>query len=172
MKKKDLKLIEQDESKLYRYLVNLAKSEEGSSNVFLFEKYLNHNSEELRSAAIFSLLFVLKIANEAYRQEALKYVTDKTADFDLRQWSISGLAQTYFGKDDIQLLQLYLKHLNDSTEDEDIKPAFLRGLLNLHGVKSKNIFLKVGAFNKVNNQILTSFSPEISEINNLIRKGP
>ena len=171
MSNDNIKLIEQDESKLYSYLIDLAKSDKGSSNVHLFEKYLCHESEELRSAAIFALLFVLKIDNKVYKEEALKYVADKETDFDLRQWSISGLTQTYFGSKDIYLLKLFLMHLNNSTEDEDIKPALLRGLLGLYGMSSRDVFLKVGTLSKVDESVKKIFAAEIAEIESIVEEA-
>ncbi|MBK8506116.1 MAG: hypothetical protein IPL46_30320 [Saprospiraceae bacterium] len=170
MNTEDLRLIEQDESKLYGYLINLAKSDQGSSHIYLFEKYLNHKSEELRSAAIYALLFVLKVDDEYYRNEAIKYIADKESDFDLRQWSISGLSQTYFGTKEIDLLKLYLAHLNDSEEDEDIKPTFLRGLLGLYGLSSRDVFLKVGTISKVEEKVMEAFASEFNEIRSLVEK--
>ena len=168
MKHQDIKVIEQDESKLYSYLVELAKSELGPSSIDLFEQYLFHESEDIRSASIYALLFVLKIDNRKYRKLALKYVEDKNADFDLRQWSVSGLTQTYFGTDNVQLFQIFMKHLNDPEEDDDIKPVFLRGILGLHGLDSSEIFQKTGVFDKVDDTILKTFSPELNEINSLL----
>ena len=165
---KDLELLEQDETKLYNYLISLSKSEKGISNVSLFEKYLHHESEDIRSAAIFSLLFVLKIDNELYRNEAIKYVKDKFADFDLRQWSISGLAQTYLNKKDLELLRLFFNLLTDDSEDEDLKPTLFRGMLNVYGVNSRDIIIRSGSIIIVSDEVLSKFAKEMNEIKRII----
>lgn len=163
-----IKLIEKDEAKLYSYLVDLAKSDKGVSNIDLFEKYLHHESDEIKSASFFALLNVLKVDNEIYKYEALKYIGDKEADFDLRQWCVSGLAKTYFGSKNIELLKIFFNHLNDPLEDKDIKPALLRGMLGVFGMESRDVFLKVGVMNSVDETILESFTNEINEIKRIV----
>ncbi len=167
-KEMDIKFLEEDETKLYCYLVNLAKSEQGRSNISLFEKYLTHETADIRAAAIFSLLFVMKIDNPRYRQEAIKYVMDKSEDFDLRQWCVSGLAQTYFGKNDLELLSLFYDLLNDKNEDEDIKPVILRGILKLHGLSTQDVFIRIGRADKIDEEILSKFSVELAKIREII----
>lgn len=167
----DIKTIEEDETKLYSYLVDLAKSNKGMANVTLFENYLSHDSEDIRGASIFALLFVLKIDNECYRNEAIKYAKDKTADFDLRQWSISGLSQTYCERKDEELLRLFFRLLNDESEDEYLKPALLRGLLGVYGLQSTDSLKRIGVINKVDDGILKQFDNELKEIEEIISRA-
>jgi len=166
----DINLIEEDETKLYKYLVDLAKSEKGADNVHLFEKYLSHKSDDIRAAAIFALLFVLKLNNVIYRNEAIKYVKDRNADFDLRQWSISGLSQTYCNMKDDELLGLFYRMLNDEFEDEYLKPALLRGMLRIYGMKSNTSFNRIGVISKIDDDILSQFNIELQEIEKLVTR--
>lgn len=160
--------MEKEETELYKELTEMAQGEDARFYVAIFEKHLDHESPDIRAACIYGLLFSLKILDLKYRAKALAYLIDKNEDFNLRQWCISGLGQAYSGRKDIELISKFYEMLNDDTEDEDLKPALLRGLLILIGMSSRDIFLKTGVFSKVDEAIINKFSTELNIIENLI----
>ena len=102
---------------------------------------------------------------------AIRYAKDKALDFDLRQWSISGLAQLYFGRKEVVLLRLFHDMLNDDCEDEYLKPTLLRGILGVYGLKSQESFKMVGTLDKVNKDVLSKYNLEMEEIEKIISES-
>ena len=169
---KDLFNIEKDENQLYEYIIDLAKygTDKVDSKVAKIEKYINHESSEIKSAVFYALLFILKIDNEKYKNLALKYLLDKEEDEDLRVKCSSGLAQTYSGSKDKELLSVFHKILYDQSENMYVKSSVFNSLLLLYGLNSREILLRRGGYKQYGDEDdLIEFNKELKEIGQIIR---
>lgn len=163
--------IEKDENQLYEYIVDLAKYGEESEEVKIskIEKYINHPSSEIKSAVFFSLLFVLKINDEEYKSLAIKYLTDKSEDEDLRVKCSSGLAQAYKGTKDKELLSVFHTLFYDKSETKYVKSSVFNSLLQVFGIESREIFMRQKGYKQfVDEEDLAEFSKELKSIKEII----
>ncbi len=160
-----------DESELYGYIIDLAKSnlETKNSKISKIEKFLDHPSAEVRSAVMHSLLFVLKIDSDIYRKKALDYSMDHNEDEDLRVKCMSGLAQTYFDSKDKELLKIFDSILYNKAESMYIKSSAFENMLLVYGLSSREIFMRREGFKEFGDEDdLIEFNKEIKEIQRII----
>ena len=163
--------IEQDENQLYEYIIDLAKygDENEQSKVLKIEKYINHTSSEVKSAVFFALLFVLKIDNEEYKSLAIKYLSDKNEDEDLRVKCSSGLAQTYSDSKDKTLLSILSKILYDKSDSMYVISSVFNSLLLIYGLSSREIFLRREGYKQyADEEDLIEFHKEFKEIKEIV----
>jgi hypothetical protein len=133
----------QNSSNLYGYLINLAKyGDRPQQYEKLFSKYLTAPEAGLREAAVFSLLFTLRLQNAKYRAQALAMVADEALDFDARMWAGSGLAVAYRGTQDPGILGAFLEVIDDARSDKYLKSSYLRGIVLLMGISSREQWLR------------------------------
>jgi hypothetical protein len=171
MNKDILVNIEKDESQLYDYIIDLAKSENYTENdkILKIEKYLNHSSPDIKSAVFFALLFVLKIDNGEYRDLAIKYLVDVKEDEDLRVKCSSGLAQTYSGTKNKELLSILYRIFSNTKEELYVKSSTFNSMLLVNGLNSREIFLRrKGHKQSFDDDDLKEFSSELDEIRSII----
>lgn len=133
----------QEFGKLHGYLIQLAKyGDRPQQYEKLFSKYLYSPEAGLREAAVFCLLFALRLQKVEYRTQALAMVADETLDFDARLWAGSGLAVAYKGTQDPQLLGAFLAVIDDAHSDKYLKSSYLRGIVLLMGISSREQWLR------------------------------
>ena len=133
----------QQVGKLHAYLIQLAKwGDKPRQYEKLFSKYLYSPEAGLREAAVFSLLFTLRLQNAEYRKQALAMVADEALDFDARMWAGSGLAVAYKGTQDPEILGAFLAVIDDANSDKYLKSSYLRGIVLLMGISSREQWLR------------------------------
>ena len=134
--------IEDNDTKLYSYLYDLAYDGKANDLKFLektFSSFLNDKRNEIKRVSIYGLLFALKIRNERYKKFALKYALDTESSFNLRLMCMSALAEAYMGLEDIEILSLFFNVFKNEDEDEDIRAQSFIGMMKLLGISSAEI---------------------------------
>lgn len=170
---KEIKKIQEDGTKLYSYLYDLAYKAEVDDLRFLenvFNSFLSDERSEIKRVSIYGLLFALKIRNIRYKRTALQYLEDDTNDFSLRLMCVSGLAEAYMGTEDLYLVKLFYFMFNKADEDDDIRTECFVGLMKLLGLSSVEMMRKnqnrvIISFNDIN---MTDFLQEINKIEQLV----
>lgn len=120
------------------YLIELSKyGEKPQQYENIFRGYLYSPDDYLREAAVFSLLYALKIKNEEYRACALEQLIklDKD-DFHDRQWPAASLAMAYQGTKDHDILRTFFALLDDEAAYDIPKTCVIDDILQIWGVPS------------------------------------
>jgi hypothetical protein len=120
------------------YLIELSKwGEKPQQYENIFQGYLYSQGEYLREAAVFSLLYALKIRNEEYRARALEQlVKSDEDDFHDRQWPAASLAMAYQGTKDREILRAFFALLDDEAAYDIPKTCLVDDILQVWGVSS------------------------------------
>ena len=171
MNKDNLVNIEKEESQLYDYIIDVAKSEDYTERekILKVEKYIDHTSPDIKSAVFFALLFVLKIDDKKYRDLAIQYLIDKNEDEDLRVKCSSGLAQTYQNTKDKELLDIFYKIFNNENDELYVRSSVFNSLLLIVGLNSREIFMRrKGHKQNFDDDDLQEFSKELKKIQSII----
>lgn len=129
--------------KLRGYLMELARhGDQPRQYEELFARYLASPEADLREAAVYCLLFTLRIQKPAYRRAALALATDEAQDFDVRLWAGTGLAVAYQRTQDPGLLAAFLAVIDDQASDRHLKVSAVRNIALLVGISSRGQWLR------------------------------
>jgi len=143
---RNIEELSHDEQALYKYVMDVAKQDDVNLYENVFLKLLDDPRDSIREVGIFALLFQVHSKSHKAKQEAIKNALDKNVDFDLRNWSISGLGVAYHNSRDMKLMNLMMTILNDEAEKKPFRRTALSSLLNIYGLTTREITLRSGLY--------------------------
>lgn len=164
MMREDLeRVIAKDEDLAYVELRKSGKSNSAAGLKNFYISLLENESELVRAGALYALLYCLKYRDHEVRAKALSYLYSPPVEDELEQAAISGLGQAYGGSKGAEVLkglyEVYLSH-----RDRYMSSYAFNSLLYVYGLKSTEVFARIGYADKIGDSHAAAFKNELSEV--------
>ena len=149
---------------------------EAKENEEFISKYLEDDNVQLKYAALYCILFRLRIQKNKYKERGIFLAKDINEFYNVRIWAIAGLGMAYENTNDKTLLDTFLKIIFNENDEISARVAAFENIFNLYS--KFNYSQKVLSMKRKNDQHnyincnLKILSNDLDEISKFIGYTP